>query len=635
MPVQTTYPGVYIVEQSSGSHVITGVSTSVTAFVGAARKGPGDTPVQLSSFADYVRTFGDVMDTSSPMGHSVGHFFANGGSQAVIVRALGGGATQAVLALPAVNGLTLTVSARSRGAWADGTGGGSSAQTGVFVEVRPAVQYPADRFTLVVTEWAPGAGGGPASVLAQETWAELSMSPGHTRYAERVLAASSLVTADVTGTAAPAPGAGSSTGTVAVTGTTSVTVSGKAIRLSVDQGPATDYVLFPTENPPVAHTVNDVKAEINGAGSIWPVTANIAGGFLVLTSRTSSLDSAVVAGLIGLNDASQDFGLGVARGGTEVAGSAPYRPAAAAPAGLASGVDGTTPTASDIVSASAGQGMLALDARDFPRFNILCLPGVTTSDATPLNTALDYCRRQNAFLVVDPAPALDATQLKAAADLIRAQGAHGAIYWPRLVTADSTADGFGASGAVAGIMARTDAARGVWKAPAGLDAGVAGALGLTTPTNDDVSGDLNPLGLNVLRTFPGAGLVVWGARTLAGSDVLSSDSKYVPVRRLTDYLSASLYLGTQFAVFEPNDADLWAQLRLAVGGFMRGLFRQGAFQQSEKHAESDSFFVICDATVNPQTEIDAGRVNVVVGFAPLKPAEFVIITITQMSQAGE
>ena len=116
--------------------------------------------------------------------------------------------------------------------------------------------------------------------------------------------------------------------------------------------------------------------------------------------------------------------------------------------------------------------------------------------------------------------------------------------------------------------------------------------------------------------------------------MLSSDSKYVPVRRLTNYLSASLYLGTQFAVFEPNDPELWAQLRLAVGGFMRGLFHQGAFQQSEKHAESDSFFVICDSSVNPQTDIDNGIVNVVVGFAPLKPAEFVVITITQLSQAG-
>ena len=138
MPVQTTYPGVYIVEQPSGSHVITGVSTSLTAFVGAARKGPGDTPTQLSSFADYVRTFGDVMDTTHPMGHAVGQFFANGGSQAIIVRALGAGATSAVLALPAVHGLTLTLTARSRGAWANGSGGGTSAQTGVFAAVNAA-----------------------------------------------------------------------------------------------------------------------------------------------------------------------------------------------------------------------------------------------------------------------------------------------------------------------------------------------------------------------------------------------------------------------------------------------------------------------------------------------------------------
>ncbi len=635
MPVQTTYPGVYIVEQKSGSHVINGVSTSVTAFVGAARKGPGDTPVALTSFADYVRAFGDVMDTTHPLGHSVGLFFANGGNRAIVVRALGGGAAQAGLALPAVNGLTLTVTARSRGGWANGTGGGSGGQAGLFVEVRPATQFPDDRFTLVLTEWTPGVGGGPASVIAQEAWAELSMSPASLRYVETVLAASTLVTADVTGAPAPAPAAGASTGTVSVTGTTNVSVSGKAIRLSVDQGPATDYVLFPTENPPVSHTVNEVKAEINQLGSIWPVTANVSGGHLVLTSKTNGLDSAVVVGLVGLGDASEDFGLGVGRGGTEVAASAAYRPAVAAAAGLAGGADGTTPTAGDIVSASTGQGMLALDALDFPRFNLLCLPGVTSSDAASLDTALDYCRRQNAFLVVDPAPALNPAQLKTAANLLRAQGAHGAIYWPRLVTADSTPDGFGASGAVAGIMARTDSSRGVWKAPAGLEAGVAGALGLTAPTNDDVSGELNPLGLNVLRTFPGAGLVVWGARTLAGSDVLQSDSRYVPIRRLTDYLSASLYLGTQFAVFEPNDPDLWAQLRLAVGAFMRSLFHQGAFQQSEKRAETDSFFVICDSSVNPQSDIDAGRVNVVVGFAPLKPAEFVVITITQITQAGE
>ncbi|MFG2053027.1 phage tail sheath subtilisin-like domain-containing protein [Micromonospora sp. NPDC048930] len=632
MSVQTTYPGVYVLERPSGSHAITGVSTSLTAFVGAARKGPGDTPVPVSSFADYLRQFGDVMDTAHPMGHAVGQFFVNGGAQAVVVRALGAGAAAGTLALPAVNGLTVTLRARSRGAYANGSGAGTSGQTGLFAEVKPADDFPADRFDLELTEWTPGVAGGPATVSVKEVWRELSMSPASTRYVVSVLNASTLVTAEVTGTPAPAPSAGTSTGALSPA---SVTVTGKTLRLSVDQGPANDYVLFPAEDPPVSHTLAQVRDHINAPGSVWPVTASVSGGKLVLTSKTSDLNSAVVVGLSGLNDASADLGLGVARGGAEVSASAPYRPAVAAAAPLAGGSDGATVGANEIVSATAGQGMLALDTLDFPRFNLLCLPGVTTADTAPINTALDYCRRQNAFLVIDPAPGLNPAQLKTAANLLRAQGAHGAVYWPRLVTPDGGADGWGPSGAVAGIMARTDTSRGVWKAPAGLEAGIAGAVGLTAPTNDDVSGTLNPLGLNVLRTFPGAGMVVWGARTLAGSDVLSSDSKYVPVRRLTDYIRTSLYLGTQFAVFEPNDPDLWAQLRLAVGGFMRGLFRQGAFQQSEKHAESDSFFVICDSSVNPQTEIDNGRVNVVVGFAPLKPAEFVIITITQLSQAGE
>jgi phage tail sheath protein FI len=278
--------------------------------------------------------------------------------------------------------------------------------------------------------------------------------------------------------------------------------------------------------------------------------------------------------------------------------------------------------------------MLALNVLNFPRFNLLCLPGVSTADVDAVTTALAYCQTQKAFLLVDPDPSVTAANAVTAAGLFAAEGVHGALYWPRLITPDSQPSGLPPCGAIAGVMARTDSERGVWKAPAGLAAGVAGATGGAYPTSDAVSGALNPFAINVLRSFPGAGLVVWGARTLGGSDIRDDAFKYVPVRRLTDYIEASLYLGTQFAVFEPNDPVLWGQLRLAVGGFMRALFRQGAFQQSASGAESDSFFVICDSTVNPQTEIDAGRVNIVVGFAPLKPAEFVVITITQIIQSG-
>ena len=283
--------------------------------------------------------------------------------------------------------------------------------------------------------------------------------------------------------------------------------------------------------------------------------------------------------------------------------------------------------------------------RRFPRFNLLVLPGVDSDDQQEVSTALAFCRSERAFLLVDtPSETSPGNWIASgppSLGSIPALGEHGAIYYPRLQVFETRPGGrrveldLPPAGAIAGIFARTDNTRGVWKAPAGRNAGVVGISGLTAPTNDDVSGQLNPVGMNVLRSFPGVGPVVWGARTLRGDDSLSSEHKYVPIRRTTDFIASSLYLGTAFAVFEPNDPTLWAQLRLAVTTFMRRLFDQGAFQQSASGAESDSFFVTCDETVNPQAEIDLGRVNVVVGFAPLKPAEFVIVTITQMSALEE
>jgi uncharacterized protein len=633
MSVQTTYPGVYILEQTSVPHVIAGVSTSLTAFVGAARQGPADEPTAIGSYVDFVRQFGDPVDAlDHPMGYGVAHFFANGGTQAIVVRALAADATPASLALPAVNGITVTLTARSRGGWANGTGSDTPAQSGIFVEVAPAATNPGDRFTLIVTNWAPGTAA--ASVLASETWPELSMSPGNPRYVATVLAASALVTAEVAG-AETAQAAGTSEGSVNLGG--GITgLANRTLRISVDQGAPADHVLFPGGAATDSHDINAIVAFINDAANGFPAAASEDGatGKLILTSPTTGPNSAVVVGLSGAGDASTLLGLGVAAGGTEKSGSADDRPATAAATGLSDGHDGSDVDANSIVSPQEGEGMLALDTLNFPRFNLLCLPGVTTADVDAVTTALAYCQTQNAFLLVDPDPSVTAANAVATAGLFAAEGVHGALYWPRLITPDSLPSGLPPSGAVAGVMARTDSERGVWKAPAGLAAGVAGATGVAYPTSDAVSGALNPFAINVLRSFPGAGLVVWGARTLGGSDLRGDPFKYVPVRRLTDYIEASLYLGTQFAVFEPNDPVLWGQLRLAVGGFMRVLFRQGAFQQSPSGAESDSFFVICDSSVNPQTEIDAGRVNIVVGFAPLKPAEFVVITITQIVQSG-
>ena len=301
-------------------------------------------------------------------------------------------------------------------------------------------------------------------------------------------------------------------------------------------------------------------------------------------------------------------------------------------------------------------GIYALDRFDL--FNILCIPPdrriTTTPPALPpedddadtdrnqvYQAAAVYCVSRRAFLIIDPPTAwadrwqTGMTQNIAITDLgsYGPEGEYAAVYWPYLLAGDPLQNGalgyFPPSGAMAGIMARTDAARGVWKAPAGInDGAISGVQGLELRLNDADNGLLNPQGINCLRTFPVYGSVVWGARTLKGADVLSSDYKYVPVRRLALYIEDSLQRGMQWAVFEPNAEPLWSNIRLSVGSFMNTLYRQGAFFGS---SAKDAYFVKCDATTTTQTDIEQGRVNVVVGFAPLLPAEFVVITIQQIA----
>ena len=178
------------------------------------------------------------------------------------------------------------------------------------------------------------------------------------------------------------------------------------------------------------------------------------------------------------------------------------------------------------------------------------------------------------------------------------------------------------------MYAATDGSLGVWKAPAGINAALNTAQGLTYQLTDLENGLLNPLGMNCLRTFPVYGNVVWGARTLAGADTLASQWKYIPVRRAALYLEESLYRGLQWAVFEPNDEPLWSAIRLNVNSFMQTLFQKRAFQGQ---TPDEAYFVKCDSETTTQTDIDNGIVNVLVGFAPLQPAEFVVIQIEQLA----
>lgn len=281
------------------------------------------------------------------------------------------------------------------------------------------------------------------------------------------------------------------------------------------------------------------------------------------------------------------------------------------------------------------EGLYALEQVDL--FNLLCIPHYSATgdvDSGVISAAATYCEKRRAMLLIDPPTNWSdkGTAKTGIAIDIGTTSKNAALFFPRLRQPNPLRSGqvedFAPCGAVAGVIARTDTQRGVWKAPAGLDATLTGVPQLSVALTDAETGELNPLGINCLRSMPAAGRVIWGARTLQGNDRLASEWKYIPVRRLALYIEESLFRGTQWVVFEPNDEPLWSQIRLNLGAFMHNLFRQGAFQGK---SACEAYFVKCDSETTTQSDINGGTVNIVVGFAPLKPAEFVVIQLQQMA----
>lgn len=402
------------------------------------------------------------------------------------------------------------------------------------------------------------------------------------------------------------------------------------------------------ENDPPAGTslrnfrnaLDIIVQSVNAAGNAnW--RAEVQGLRLVLTPQFSGFDrqESATAGTTG--------GFAIANAATGYLGVAANvrrgplgnftSPSAYVTAGTA-GSDGKKPTPKNYTDA------YDLASRDIDLFNLLILPkvlrdedGASQSDADRLllwGTASARCRDERAFLLIDPPQSWSSAD-DAKTDIpnvrVGVVGDHAMIAWPRLRVADPATGllrTIDAAGSIAGVAARIDGSRGVWKAPAGLEATILGVRGVSQRMSDAQNGLLNPQAINAIRQFPN-GIVIWGARTLAGYDNSGEeDYKYVPVRRVTLFIEESLYRGLQWAVFEPNDEPLWRQIRLAAGAFMNNLFRRGAFQGQKA---SDAYFVKCDSETTTQNDINLGIVNVVVGFAPLKPAEFVVITIRQLA----
>lgn len=524
MSVQPKHPGVYLFEATSNVKTIAGVATSVTAFVGRAKRGTVNEPVSCFKFGEFNRRFGGLW-VDGPLSYSVDDFFANGGGQAVIVRLFKpNSSSDTGVANVAVGSLELT--AANPGEWGNKLTAEVSYTSDANAAAAVAAKYgvtAADLFDLVVED---------EGTNAQEIFRNVSVhANAGARRVDRVLTAESNL-----------------------------------VRVKLDNN---DDPVLPAARPSDGAT---------GQG--------------------------------------QD------------------------------GNDGQLLAPADVIGAEDQKtGIYALLKTDI--FNLLVIPPETrdgTTDSTVWEKAADFCARKRAFLLVDPPEGWDANADTAAQGVQTAQintpiisltnASHAALFFPRIRRRDPLRDGqmdtFTPSGAIAGVMARTDNNRGVWKAPAGIEASLSGVDELTVKLTDDENGLLNPIGVNCLRSFPNVGRVVWGARTLRGSDQLADDYKYIPVRRLALFIEESLFRGTQWAVFMPNDEPLWAQLRLNIGAFMQRLFRQGAFQGSSPR---DAYLVKCDSETTTQDDINRGIVNVVVGFAPLQPAEFVIITIQQIRNA--
>jgi len=530
MPAELTYPGVYIEEVPSGVRTIVGVSTSIAAFVGRTPRGPTDKPVTITSFADYERTFGGDpdragggLDLKYPIGFAIRDFYLNGGSVAIVCRAVKTAKTTAI----AAHGLKLVAS--SPGTWSN--------KLRMRVTKTPASDdldkiaanlgvTAADLFNLAIRDMRTGG--------ETETYVNLTTVPS-SRHVTGVLAAQSAL---------------------------------------VRTDPAA-VLVYPT----------GVHADV-AADKFWedPNSTPVA-------NADKGTDSAALG-----------------------------------------------PTAADFGDAAIPNGLYLLSKADL--FNLLVIPPDALGGDVPTALhaqAAKFCNDKRALYIADPPAAWKnagaaKTGLNTGINVGGPDARYATLYFPRVIERNPLLGDqpqvFTASGAIAGIMARTDVTRGVWKAPAGIDATLSGVSGLEVLLNDLENGQLNPLGINCLRAFPIIGNVVWGARTLKGADILADDYKYVPVRRLANFIEESLFRGLKWVVFEPNDEPLWGQIRLNVGAFMQDLFRQGAFQGGSAR---DAYFVRCDKTTTTQNDINKGIVNIIVGFAPLKPAEFVVLKLTQIA----
>jgi phage tail sheath protein FI len=664
MPSALTYPGVYIEEVPSGVRTIGAVATSICGFVDFLGEGPMDTAVEITSMAAFDRVFGGL-HRESEASYAIDMFFKNGGSRAYVIRVASADGTN----VPAAATVTVRSHPRQGVAQVDALRviAANEGSWGNALRVRCS-RNPDGSFNLTAARY--DGTDAAAKPIAVETHLNLSVDAASERHVEKVVNdASALVQVEhlEAGSLPAATGTLGRLTTFDATAIAALHPDDKTFRVSVaDPAAGTtpaathtatlDFDATPENPPPTtpkalrAKLEAAIQAAVDADGATHPLLAGTtvglvesAAGFRLLVepnrkarefTPTLVVDIEADAG----SDAAQALGFtgaGISENVQDYVLGTTLDTASKAPGTV--GGDGVPPDA-NALRGTPGEnptGMYALSKIDL--FNLLCIPRIAQlpdAEADALvGDALTFCEEERAFLILDIPEGTNTPQ--EVMDWIDENSAYrhrnAAVYFPRLRIPDRLDEfrlrSIGAASTVAGIYSRTDATRGVWKAPAGLDTRLRGVSELEFKLTDPENGSLNPIAVNAIRTFPIHGPVVWGARTLDGADVAASEWKYISIRRTALMIEESLFRGTKWVVFEPNDEPTWAKIRQNVGAFMMGLFRQGAFQGS---TPDRAFYVKCDGETTTANDRNLGVVNIEVGFAPLKPAEFVVIKIQQI-----
>jgi hypothetical protein len=719
VPVQVSYPGVYVNIVATPQPPTGGASTSIAAFIGRAPMGPSEQAVPVLNYADYARKFGGL-NKDSAISYQANAFFSNGGEQAVVVR---------VYKAPLQTSIVVT------GTPATGTeytlayntvDGGAATEVPYTAVAGDDTGKVATTLVGLINAQKTAPGTLPAGVTA-------SIDPSDTTGSTILVVIATGTSDDAVGIFAitnnldvEGPGViGQGTAQVPIATTMVVTVpdttaakKGEYLLGFTPLGGAAINAVYTATADGDATIASNLVTQITQSRTLpnlvsASATANVitltykqavqvselsppaspmtlaAGSSLLtfqaaspglwgdeLTVQVDTVDVDTVNLTINYFDGSSyqterfpnltfkdQPSVNPNRVDKVLANSSQYLRWTYA-AGVVVGAKGTTyvgfgskgadsaPLDVDAYLGTGAEnpGIQALEELPYG-FNIVCIPPDDIHDeqggdqlAGVYSAAADICVQNNAMLIIDPPTSWYGSWSSGNASSISIsdlgtftaeQGRSAAVYFPRVIIADPLMNGFPKvlpnCGFIAAAWASMDSGVGVWKAPAGLDAPIGGIIDLQAKLSDDENGVLNPQGINALRDFNVGGDVVWGARTLRGADVLGDAYKYIPIRRVALYIATSMLSDTKWAVFQPNGQALWARLSDQVGTFMAGLFSQGAFAGT---SQDQAFFVKCDATTTLPADQAAGIVNVQIGFAPLYPAEFVVITVSQKQAAS-